>query len=157
MTLLRVRPTTFSSGDVLSWLQRFELCAKANEWKPEDKPTILSAFLDGQALAAFQQMSADDQQDLNKIKKTLTATFRQPPEVAMTSFQTRSLRAGESLEEFLHDLRRLLNNAMPATRDGPAVADASLLKHLFLTGLLAGIRQKIVERDAADVGALTLP
>ena len=85
MTSLRVRPSPFSSGDVVAWLKRFDLCASANDSKAEDKPKLLPEFLEGQALAVYDQMDSDDQGNLKKIKEVLQSAFRQPPQVVSTT------------------------------------------------------------------------
>ena len=117
MTSLRMRPTTFASGDVSTWLQCFCLRAAANEWKVDGLPKLLPPFLEGQALAVCQQMGEDDRKRLDKIQAALLSAFRSTPQLAMAAFQTRSLQHGESVEEFAYHLRRLLSDAMPDKKD----------------------------------------
>ena len=89
------------------------------------------------------------------LSLSTTKWIRQPLQVAMTAFQARSLRDGESVEECSHDLHRLLEQAIPPTEDS-VQGNKDLLKHQFIAGLPQGVRQQVTERDATSETPLTL-
>ena len=44
-------PVSFSSGDIVEWLKRFEICSKANKWTAETQALKLPTLLEGESLA----------------------------------------------------------------------------------------------------------
>ena len=42
-------PSHFSDGDLSQWLDRFETCAAANDWTPDQQLARLPTFLEGRA------------------------------------------------------------------------------------------------------------
>ena len=43
-------PKPFQNGDVVEWIQKFEICANANEWTEEVRGKKLPTLLEGEAL-----------------------------------------------------------------------------------------------------------
>ena len=133
-------PKTFSSGDVDEWFSRFEICCKANEWNGATKAAKLPTLLEGEALAVWFELSEEDKEDYSKAKKTIKSKLLPPVFSALDKFKQRSMLPGETLPLFLHDLKRLLDQAMP---DLPRDAREQLILHQFLSGLPTTISKQL--------------
>ena len=64
-------PTPFSSGDVKDWFQRFDICARANGWEAGTKVKKLPTLLEGEALAAWLELTNEQQEDYDEVKKAM--------------------------------------------------------------------------------------
>ena len=142
-------PKTFSSGDVDEWFCRFEICSKANDWNAATQAAKLPTLLEGEALAVWLELSEEDKGDYSKAKKGIKTKLLPTAFSALDKFNRRSMLPGETLHLFLHDLKRLLDQAMP---DLPAAAREQLLLHQFLTELPAGISKQL--RSTGDTKCL---
>ena len=144
-------PKTFSTGDVDEWFCRFEICCKANEWNGVTKAAKLPTLLEGEALAAWLKLSEEDKEDYVKAKKAIKSKLLPPTFTALEKFNGRSMLPGETLPLFIHDLKRLLDQAM---LDLPNEAREQLLLHRFLAGLPSAISKQIC--SAGDTRALDM-
>ena len=52
-------PKPFSSGDVVEWFQRFDLCSDANNWEDEVKAVKMPTLLESEALAAWLDLAEE--------------------------------------------------------------------------------------------------
>ena len=68
-------PETFSDGDMVLWLRKFELCAQANDWKDTDMLKRLPTLLSGKAFAIFERLAAETKEDFKVLTKALTAVL----------------------------------------------------------------------------------
>jgi hypothetical protein len=50
-------PETFSDGDIVLWLRKFELCSTTNDWKDTDMLKRLPTLLSGKAFTVFERLS----------------------------------------------------------------------------------------------------
>ena len=64
-------PKPFSSGDVVEWFQRFDLCSDANKWEDEVKAVKMPTLLEGEALAAWLDLAEETKKDYETAKKQL--------------------------------------------------------------------------------------
>ena len=72
--------------------------------------------------------------------------------VSLEEFHSRTMRPGEAITLYLHDLKRLLQQAMPGLLENTS---NSLLLHQFLSGLPGSIsRQLRASGDTKDLGAV---
>ena len=62
-------PTLFASGDVAEWLQRFEICSTANRWDAATKALKLPTLLEGEALVIWMDLSAEEKDNYETVKK----------------------------------------------------------------------------------------
>ena len=145
-------PKSFSDGDAREWFQRFEICCSANQWNDEIKAWKLPTLLEGEALASWLELS-DEQQADYKVAKEQVITKMTPNEfVSLEEFHSRMMRPGEAIALYLHDLKRLLQQAMPGLAEN---ASNPLLLHQFLSGLPGSIsRQLHASGDTKDLGAV---
>jgi len=139
-------PRPFESGNIIEWLSRFEICAKANGWDAAVKAVKLPTLLEGEALAVWLDLTEEEQGDysetVSKLKRKLAPTGFS----SLEAFHTRKLQPGEALSLFIQDLKQKLQYAMP---DLAAPAREQLLLHQFLAGLPASISKQL--RAAGDV------
>ena len=133
-------PKTFSSGDVDEWFSRFEICSTANEWNAATQAAKLPTLLEGEALAVWLELDDDDKADYSKAKKAIKSKLLPPAFSALDRFNRRSMLPGETLNLYVHELKRLLQQAMP---DLQADAKEQLLLHQFLTGLPPAVSKQL--------------
>lgn len=133
-------PKPFADGDALEWFKRFDICSMANEWTDEVKARKLPTLLEGEALAIWLELSEGEQSDYKEAKEAIINRMTPMGFVTLEGFHRRRLRPGEALSIFLHDLKKLLNQAMP---DIDATARGQLLLHQFLAGLPDSISKQL--------------
>jgi len=127
-----VLKTYDGSGDVQQWLQKVELVASLQKIKDVSK--LLPLFLEGPALAVYQEMESTNQEDYNEIKRALMDAF------AMNSFQayeqfSRKKWTGEAVDVYLAELRRLAKLA--------EIENEVLLKRAFVVGMPEKISREL--------------
>ena len=65
-------PRPFESGNVIEWLNRFDICAKASGWDATVKAVKLPTLLEGEALAVWLDSTEEHQSDylvtIDKLK-----------------------------------------------------------------------------------------
>ena len=138
-------PKSFSGGDVREWFQKFEICSDANGWDGAKKARKLPTLLEGEALAAWMELTVDEKKDFGVVKPKLIKKLAPLEFVLLEEFQKRAIFLGESVRMYCYELKRLLWQAMPELSDD---ASKQLLIHQFLTGLPAPISRQL--RAAGD-------
>ena len=133
-------PKSFSSGDAREWFQKFEICSDANGWDGAKKAKKLPTLLEGEALAAWMELTEEEKRDFGVVKEKLIRKLAPLEFVSLEQFQKRAIFPGESIGMYLYELKRLLRQAMPEL-----VEDASqqLLIHQFLAGLPAPVSRQL--------------
>eukprot|EP00731_Ephydatia_muelleri_P000950 Em0001g950a len=106
-------PKPFSTGDAVEWFQRFELCSKANEWTEEIKTAKLPTLLEGEALATWLELDEEERKEDEKVKEKMFEILMPTGFVTFDQFHQRKLMPGESLSVFIHDMKKMLEHAMP--------------------------------------------
>ena len=133
-------PKPFDTGDVCGWLTKFEICAKANKWTNETKTLKLPTLLEGEALAVWLELSEAEQADYDTVKQRLCDKLAPLGFVSLDRFHQRKLRPGEPLSVFVHDSKKLLEQAMPGLT---ADAKKQLVLHQFLAGLPSTVSRQL--------------
>ncbi len=130
-------PKPFAAGDADEWFQRFEICCRANGWNEETKalklPTLLEGeaiavwleltakqqgvYDTGEAIAVWLELTAKQQGVYDTAKKEIVKKLSPAGFAFLDEFHQRKLRPSESLSVFVHDLKRLLEQAMPELSD----------------------------------------
>ena len=134
-------PKPFSSGDVSEWLRRFEICSKANKWNEETQALKLPTLLEGEALAVWLELSEEEQSSMETIKRKLKEKMMPMKFISLGQFHARKLHPGEPLSVFTHDLKQLLEQAVPDLTDD--TAKGQLLLHQFLAGIPEAVSRQI--------------
>ena len=90
---------------ILGWLEDLELnCELCEIYKIE---RVLPLRLKGAARETYRQLSKEQRDDVEEIKRALIKAYRTDSFVAFEQFTTRRLRPEETANEFLTDLQRL--------------------------------------------------
>ena len=138
----------FVSGDIEEWLQRYGICASANNWKEEEKALRIPTLLEKKSLAVYLDLNASDRKDYQAVKNALLNAF-QPPEarfISLQEYERKKMYPGEYLQEFLYAIKRLLVRAIPEMDEG---SREQLLLHMFLSGIPEQFSRSI--RASTDV------
>ena len=133
-------PKPLATGNPVEWFQKFEICSKANNWNAETMAVKLPTLLEGEALAIWLELSEDEQKDYKEAKKKLVATMTPAEFVSLDEFHLRKMHPGEAISLFLHDLKRLLGQAMPKLE---ANAREQVLLYQFLAGLPESVSSQL--------------
>ena len=139
-------PRPFESGNVIEWLNRFDICAKANGWDAAVKAVKLPTLLEGEALAIWLDLTEEQQSDYSVTVDKLKSKLAPIGFSSLEAFHTRKLQPGEALSLFLQDLKQKFQLAMP---DVTGAAREQLLLHQFVAGLPVSVSKQL--RAAGDV------
>ena len=71
-------PSHFSDGDLAQWLERFETCAAANNWNPDQQLARLPTFLDGRAYTLFRRLRPGQRDSFAHHRENLLDLFYRP-------------------------------------------------------------------------------
>ena len=144
-------PKPFASGDVSEWCQRFEICSKANDWDNATMALKLPTLLEGEALSVWLELTDEQQKDYKAAKKELVAKMAPMGFTSLEEFHRQKLQPGESVSVYLHDLKRLLDQALP---DLEANARKQVVLHQFMSGLPSNISAQLrAMGDAKELDA----
>ena len=146
-------PKPFSSGDVVEWFQRFDLCSDANKWEDEVKAVKMPTLLEGEALAAWLDLAEETKKDYETAKKQLIDGLMPIAFTLLDKFHARKLLPGESLTVFSHDLRKLIVRAMPEI---DSKARGQLLLHQFIAGLPLRVSRELRAAEETKELGVTL-
>uniref|UniRef100_A0A5S6QP14 CCHC-type domain-containing protein n=1 Tax=Trichuris muris TaxID=70415 RepID=A0A5S6QP14_TRIMR len=116
---------------VTEWFQKVELICKLR--RVDNLAEVVPLRLTGGAFAVYMEMPDEDKLNAPKVKKALLTSFAMDPFAAYEAFVARRLRAGETPDVFLAELRRL------AYLFG-GMAESALLC-AFVAGLPESVRQ----------------
>ena len=105
-------PKPFASGDAKEWFQQFGICSRANGWSDATKALKLPTLLEGEALAIWMELSEEEQSNCGVAEKKIVETMIPMAFVSLDEFHHRKLRPGEALSVFVHDMKKLLDQAM---------------------------------------------
>ena len=64
-------PKPFSSGDVVEWFTRFEICSKANGWSDDMMVRKLPTLFEGEALVNWLALTEEEQEEYKTAKEKI--------------------------------------------------------------------------------------
>ena len=131
-------PNPFSTGNAIEWFKHFELCCKANNWDAEMQAIKLPMLLEGETLATWLELSDEEQMTYETAKKAVVDGIMPMAFTSLEEFHQRKLHPGEALSVYVHNLKVLLERAMPGIN---ATSRGQLLLHQFLTGIPMHVSQ----------------
>ena len=138
---------TVDTGKAFEWCQRVEICCRANGWDNDKMALKLPTLLEGEALAIWLELTEEEQKDYAVTKKKIIDTIKPMSFISLDDFHKRVLRPAESLSLYVHELKQLLNQAMPEIS---AQTTEQLLLHQFLTGLPHEVSKQLRATGATD-------
>ena len=145
-----VKLTTWSSvsksGDLLRWLDRFQLICRLRKIK--DRAAYLPLHLDGAAFEVYHQMTDEEKNNYDTIVATLREAFCLNCYSAYDKLQVRRLQPGEEVDVYLSDLRRLFSLV-----EGASYSEAGL-KCAFMSGLPKTMKDQL--KSLARVESMNL-
>ena len=102
----------------------------------------LPTLLEGEALAAWMELTEDERKDFDVAKEKLSKKLAPLEFISLEEFQKCAIMIfpGESVGIYLYELKWLLRQAMPEL---PEDASRQLLIHQFLIGLLAAVSRQL--------------
>ena len=109
-------------------------------WDGEKKAKKLSTLLEGEALAAWTELTEDEKKDFDAAKARLIKKLSPLEFVTLEQFQKCAIFPGESVGMYLYELKRLLRQAMPELSED---ASRQLLINQFLNGLPAPVSRQL--------------
>ena len=137
-------PSKFSDGNITEWLDRFEVCATANEWVEATKIVQIPTFLEGRAFAIFKEVPNPAALSFDELRQALVDKFL-PPEsrsARYNEFQVAKIKPTESTEAFTYRLEQMLSVAIP---DLDGTARTEILKHQFIKGMPSLVEIRLLE------------
>lgn len=142
-------PNPFSTGNATEWFKRFELCCKANNWNAEMQGIKLPTLLEGEGVAIWLELSEEAQKDYETAKRAVIDGIMPMAFTSLEKFHQRKLHPGEALSVYVHNLKVLIECAMP---DIDATSNGQLLLHQFLAGIPGHVsRQLQVMGETTDL------
>ena len=96
--------------------------------------------MEGEALAIWLELTEAEKANYQDSKGKLIAQMAPVKFVSLEDFHARRLRPGESLSVFLHELKRLLDQAMP---EAEAATRTQLVLHQFISGLPIHVSKQV--------------
>ena len=131
----------------LEWVEQFELVAGMCGWNDQAKLVNLTTHLHGQAYAFYRTCTPKQRsqyQGLTELAERFTPVQIQT--VHSNLFHQRRQEAGETVDRYTQDLRRLFYKACPRASQGTEEAEdlgQSVLAYQFVAGLTPALRTKI--------------
>lgn len=120
-------------SSVETWLRKIKLVVKLKGIK--ELHNFLPLYLEGAAFAVYDQLSDKDKEDGTKIEEALLSAFAEDQFSAYDNFRQRSWLAGEQVDVYLADLRRLARLAKIESDD--------LLRCAFICGLPSDVSAQL--------------
>lgn len=100
----RLIPEFDGSQDIVEWFSRTEMLCELNS---VPMVSVVPLRLSGGAFAVWTQLPVEKRASLNEVRSALYAAFALDQYAAYEAFCARRLKAGESADVYLADLRRL--------------------------------------------------
>ncbi len=130
----------------VKWLTSFNICAKANRWKPGDKLLHLPTYFDSTALDFYNALSEITLTDWDILVSTYSDRFsvKGKPESHLSEFNHVNMLPGETLQQFSVRLETVARSAYE--KKDRASYDLEL-RTKFLECLSLDLSTQILDRD----------
>lgn len=105
---------SFDESDLDGYFQTFERLADKHHWPEEDWLTVLIPKLSGKALKVFNSLDQPD--DYFTVKENILNAYQITPDGYRQKFRHRTKSHTETYVEFAHEITRLCNKWLKATK-----------------------------------------
>ena len=104
-----LRPYRGAKDDLDQFWRKFEVTATLQKWTDDTKKMEnLPLFLESEAFLVWDELSDEDKKKPAEVKAALQSAFSLSPAQAYQKFVSRTLHAGESVDAYAADLKKLL-------------------------------------------------
>ena len=114
--------------------------ASLSRWSDEIKALKLPTLLEGETLGVWMELPEEEQQDITRVKEKMIKKIAPTEFVSLEKFQKVKILPSEAISLCLHELKTLLDQAMPGLA---AEVKQQLLVHQFLAGLPVSVSQQL--------------
>ena len=121
-------------GDVAQWIRQVRIAKRVMRLEDSDLADLASLALKDRAFAVYEEMEEDDKTNFEKIAEALLTAFAEDPISAHVAFVDRKYVAGEGVDSYLNELKRLGRIAK---------ASEATVKFRFITGLPADVAERL--------------
>ena len=87
-------------------------------WDEVQQARAIVFCLDGKALEAYNSLTQDEKRDIQQIFKKLKELCVKPASHYLNTFNTRTIKYGETIPAFCHIIEELIDKAMPGLQIG---------------------------------------
>jgi len=145
----KIRPDSYDGkADIETYLAKFRACSRYNGWSSRDKAAFLKSSLSGEAASLLWRHTNASYKELVDLLKLRFGTYEQQERFRL-ELKFRRRQAGESLQELMSDISRLVCLAYP--RAEPQLQDI-LAVDAFVDSLNnVGLEFKIREAEPATL------
>ena len=121
-------------GDVVAWIRQVRIAKGVMQLEDADLADLASLALKHRDFTVYEEMEEGDKMDFEKIARALMTAFAEDPITAHVAFIDRKYVAGEGVDSYLNELKRL-----------GRIAGASQMsvKFRFITGLRSDITERL--------------
>ena len=127
-------------GDVQEFVTRIRLLGVMKGYTEEKLVYCLAEKLRGPAFQVFMRMSAEDQNDFDKLKEELNKEFKREQrnrDMVISKLRNRKRLPGESIENFAYQIKNLMKFTYPTFDDAH---QSTIAKDYFVSGLSKGMQ-----------------
>ena len=121
-------------GDVAQWIRQVRIAKRVMRLEESDLADLASLALTDRAFAVYEEMGEADKTDFEKIAEALLTAFAEDPISAHVAFIDRKYVAGEGVDSYLNELKRLGRIAK---------ASETTVKFRFITGLPTDVAERL--------------
>ena len=121
-------------GDVAQWIRQVRIAKRVMRLEESDLADLASLALTDRAFAVYEEMEEGDKTDFEKIAGALLTAFAEDPISAHVAFIDRKYVAGEGVDSYLNELKRLGRIAK---------ASETTVKFRFITGLPTDVAERL--------------
>jgi hypothetical protein len=142
--------------DMDSYLERFEIYATVQNWKPEEWSISLSALLTGKGLQVFTSMPTKDIKNYHKLKNALLKRYQLTEEGFRRKFRDAHPEDNESAYQFIARIRRYFQRWVELTEIEKSYDSLQelLIKEQYINTCSAEMKIYLRERAIKDIDEL---
>jgi hypothetical protein len=144
------------NDDMDSYLERFEIYATVQNWKPEEWSITLSALLTGKGLQVFTSMPTKDIKNYHKLKNALLKRYQLTEEGFRRKFRDAHPEDNESAYQFIARIKRYFQRWVELTEIEKTYDSLQelLIKEQYINTCSTEMKIYLRERAIKDIDEL---